>query len=417
MKMTSKDYRMEINMSRNYRDDFPLIKNNDRIYIDNAATSQKPECVIKAEAEFYEKNNANPLRGFYPLSIAATKEYEDARETVRKFINAGSTKEIIFTRNTTEGINLVAYSYALNNLKAGDEIAVSIMEHHSNMLPWQMAARMTGAKLVYLDCEKDGTLSDETLAAGINEHTKIVAVGQVSNVLGCVNPVKKIAAMAHAAGAIMVVDAAQSAPHMKIDVKDMDADFLAFSGHKLMGPMGIGVLYGKQELLEKMEPFMTGGEMIDSVTREGAVYAQLPHKFEAGTVNAAGAAGLAAAIRYINEVGFDYIEEREKTLTRIAMEGLKEYEHIHVIGSENPDNHTGIVAFTIDNVHPHDVSEILSSDGIDVRAGHHCAQPLLTHLKVYTATRASFMFYNTEDEVRAFVKSAINVRRRMGYDE
>ena len=221
-------------MSRNYRDDFPLIKNNDRIYIDNAATSQKPECVIKAEAEFYEKNNANPLRGFYPLSIAATKEYEDARETVREFINAGSTKEIIFTRNTTEGINLVAYSYALNNLKAGDEIAVSIMEHHSNMLPWQMAARMTGAKLVYLDCEKDGTLSDETLAAGINEHTKIVAVGHVSNVLGCVNPVKKIAAMAHAAGAIMVVDAAQSAPHMKIDVKDMDADFLAFSGHKLM---------------------------------------------------------------------------------------------------------------------------------------------------------------------------------------
>ena len=285
------------------------------------------------------------------------------------------------------------------------------------MLPWQMAAKMTGAKLVYLECEKDGTLTDETLKAGINENTKIVAVGQVSNVLGCVNPIKKIAAMAHAVGAVMVVDAAQSAPHMKIDVKDLDADFLAFSGHKLMGPMGIGVLYGKQELLENMEPFMTGGEMIDSVTREGAVYAELPHKFEAGTVNAAGAVGLAAAIKYINEVGFDYIEERERELTRIAMEGLRDYEHIHILGSDDPDNHTGIVAFTIDNVHPHDVSEILSSDGIDVRAGHHCAQPLLTHLKVYNATRASFMFYNTEDEVRAFVKSAINVRRRMGYDE
>lgn len=400
-----------------YRKDFPLLQTNRTIYIDNAATAQKPAVVIEAEKQFYEESNANPLRGFYPLSLRATEVYENARVTVRDFIHADSEKEIIFTRNTTEGLNLVAYSYACHHLKPGDEIAVTIMEHHSNLLPWQMAAQVTGATLRYLECEPDGTLTDETLEIGINEHTRLLAVGHVSNVLGCVNPVRKMADMAHAVGAVVVVDAAQSAPHMPIDVHELQADFLAFSGHKLMAPMGIGVLYGKEALLEEMPPFMTGGEMISSVSREGAVFAELPHKFEAGTVNAAGAAGLAAAIHYIEEVGFETIEARELQLTRRAMEGLAKIPHVHVIGSEKPENHTGIVAFTIEQVHPHDVSEILAADGIDVRAGHHCAQPLLTYLKVYNTTRASFMFYNTPEEVDAFVKSVSEVRRKMGYGE
>ncbi len=400
-----------------YRKDFPLLQTNRTIYIDNAATAQKPAVVIEAEKQFYEESNANPLRGFYPLSLRATEVYENARVTVRDFIHADSEKEIIFTRNTTEGLNLVAYSYACHHLKPGDEIAVTIMEHHSNLLPWQMAAQVTGATLRYLECEPDGTLTDESLEIGINEHTRLLAVGHVSNVLGCVNPVRKMADRAHAFGAVVVVDAAQSAPHMPIDVHELQADFLAFSGHKLMAPMGIGVLYGKEALLEEMPPFMTGGEMISSVSREGAVFAELPHKFEAGTVNAAGAAGLAAAIHYIEEVGFETIEARELQLTRRAMEGLAKIPHVHVIGSEKPENHTGIVAFTIEQVHPHDVSEILAADGIDVRAGHHCAQPLLTYLKVYNTTRASFMFYNTPEEVDAFVKSVSEVRRKMGYGE
>lgn len=400
-----------------YRKDFPLLQTNRTIYIDNAATAQKPAVVIEAEKQFYEESNANPLRGFYPLSLRATEVYENARVTVRDFIHADSEKEIIFTRNTTEGLNLVAYSYACHHLKPGDEIAVTIMEHHSNLLPWQMAAQVTGATLRYLECEPDGTLTDETLEIGINEHTRLLAVGHVSNVLGCVNPVRKMADRAHAFGAVVVVDAAQSAPHMPIDVHELQADFLAFSGHKLMAPMGIGVLYGKEALLEEMPPFMTGGEMISSVSREGAVFAELPHKFEAGTVNAAGAAGLAAAIHYIEEVGFETIEARELQLTRRAMEGLAKIPHVHVIGSEKPENHTGIVTFTIEQVHPHDVSEILAADGIDVRAGHHCAQPLLTYLKVYNTTRASFMFYNTPEEVDAFVKSVSEVRRKMGYGE
>lgn len=400
-----------------YRKDFPLLQTNRTIYIDNAATAQKPAVVIEAEKQFYEESNANPLRGFYPLSLRATEVYENARVTVRDFIHADSEKEIIFTRNTTEGLNLVAYSYACHHLKPGDEIAVTIMEHHSNLLPWQMAAQVTGATLRYLECEPDGTLTDETLEIGINEHTRLLAVGHVSNVLGCVNPVRKMADRAHAFGAVVVVDAAQSAPHMPIDVHELQADFLAFSGHKLMAPMGIGVLYGKEALLEEMPPFMTGGEMISSVSREGAVFAELPHKFEAGTVNAAGAAGLAAAIHYIEEVGFETIEARELQLTRRAMEGLAKIPHVHVIGSEKPENHTGIVAFTIEQVHPHDVSEILAADGIDVRAGHHCAQPLLTYLKVYNTTRTSFMFYNTPEEVDAFVKSVSEVRRKMGYGE
>lgn len=404
-------------MHYDYRNDFPLIMQNKIIYIDNAATSQRPQCVIDAEGDFYKNYNANPLRGLYSLSVEATEVYENAREAVRKFIGAEKSNEIIFTRNTTESLNLVAYSYGLSNVKKGDEIVVSIMEHHSDLLPWQMVAKTCGAELKFIDCAKDGSIDLEKVKELITSRTKIVAMTQVSNVLGREYPVKEIAKLAHEKGAVMVVDGAQSTPHIRVDVTDLDADFFAFSGHKLLAPMGIGVLYGKEELLEKMPPFLSGGEMIDSVTRTSAVYAELPHKFEAGTVNAAGAAGLKAAIDYIEKVGFDYIGEREIALTSRAIEKMKKIPHVNIIGSENADEHTGIVTFTIDNVHPHDISEILAADGIAVRAGHHCAQPLLTHLGLNSTARASFAFYNTEDEVDKFTDSVATIRERMGYGE
>lgn len=404
-------------MHYDYRNDFPLLMQNKIIYIDNAATSQRPQCVIDAEGDFYKNYNANPLRGLYSLSVEATEVYENAREAVRKFIGAEKSNEIIFTRNTTESLNLVAYSYGLSNVKKGDEIVVSIMEHHSDLLPWQMVAKTCGAELKFIECAKDGSIDLEKVKELITSRTKIVAMTQVSNVLGREYPVKEIAKLAHEKGAVMVVDGAQSTPHMRVDVTDLDADFFAFSGHKLLAPMGIGVLYGKEELLEKMPPFLSGGEMIDSVTRTSAVYAELPHKFEAGTVNAAGAAGLKAAIDYIEKVGFDYISEREIALTSRAIEKMKKIPHVNIIGSENADEHTGIVTFTIDNVHPHDISEILAVDGIAVRAGHHCAQPLLTHLGLNSTARASFAFYNTEDEVDKFTDSVATIRERMGYGE
>lgn len=404
-------------MHYDYRNDFPLLMQNKIIYIDNAATSQRPQCVIDAEGDFYKNYNANPLRGLYSLSVEATEVYENAREAVRKFIGAEKSNEIIFTRNTTESLNLVAYSYGLSNVKKGDEIVVSIMEHHSDLLPWQMVAKTCGAELKFIECAKDGSIDLEKVKELITSRTKIVAMTQVSNVLGREYPVKEIAKLAHEKGAVMVVDGAQSTPHMRVDVTDLDADFFAFSGHKLLAPMGIGVLYGKEELLEKMPPFLSGGEMIDSVTRTSAVYAELPHKFEAGTVNAAGAAGLKAAIDYIEKVGFDYIGEREIALTSRAIEKMKKIPHLNIIGSENADEHTGIVTFTIDNVHPHDISEILAADGIAVRAGHHCAQPLLTHLGLNSTARASFAFYNTEDEVDKFTDSVATIRERMGYGE
>lgn len=404
-------------MHYDYRNDFPLLMQNKIIYIDNAATSQRPQCVIDAEGDFYKNYNANPLRGLYSLSVEATEVYENAREAVRKFIGAEKSNEIIFTRNTTESLNLVAYSYGLSNVKKGDEIVVSIMEHHSDLLPWQMVAKTCGAELKFIECAKDGSIDLEKVKELITSRTKIVAMTQVSNVLGREYPVKEIAKLAHEKGAVMVVDGAQSTPHMRVDVTDLDADFFAFSGHKLLAPMGIGVLYGKEEILEKMPPFLSGGEMIDSVTRTSAVYAELPHKFEAGTVNAAGAAGLKAAIDYIEKVGFDYIGEREIALTSRAIEKMKKIPHVNIIGSENADEHTGIVTFTIDNVHPHDISEILAADGIAVRAGHHCAQPLLTHLGLNSTARASFAFYNTEDEVDKFIGSVATIRERMGYGE
>lgn len=398
-----------------YRRDFPLLMQETAAYLDNAATAQRPRCVLDAEKTFYETQNANPLRGLYPLSIAATEAVEEARVAVRDFLHAKSSQEIIFTRNTTEALNLVAYSYGLPHVHAGDEVVVSILEHHSNLLPWQMVCRQTGATLKFIDCEMDGRLDLNKVSEIITEKTKIVAVTHVSNVIGRVNPIREIADMAHRVGAVIVVDGAQSTPHIPVDVQALDADFLAFSGHKVFGPMGIGVLYGRKKLLEKMPPFLSGGEMIESVTRTGATYAELPYKFEAGTGNAAGAVGLHAAIRYMQSVGFNTMHERETALVARMMAGMADMPLIHVLGSGSPAEHSGIVTFTVDGVHPHDVSEILAADGVCIRAGHHCAQPLLKHLGYSSTVRASCAFYNTPDEVDRLLDSLKTIRERMGY--
>ena len=402
-------------MTNAYRKDFPLLTAQDIAYLDNAATAQRPQCVLDAVNRFYCEQNANPLRGLYPLSVAATDAYENARAAVRRFLNAGSTSEIVFTRNTTEGLNLAAYSYGLSHIRAGDEVVVSILEHHSDLLPWQMVCRQTGAALKFLECEPDGSLDLNRAEAVITDKTKLVAVTHVSNVIGRVNPIRQLADIAHRHGAVIVVDGAQSTPHIPVDVQALDVDFLAFSGHKVYGPMGIGVLYGREELLDAMPPFLTGGEMIESVTREGAVFAELPHKFEAGTVNAADAVGLQAAIEYVKSVGFEQMHRQEVALTRRAMDGIRGIPSVHVLGSENPEEHCGIITFTVDGVHPHDISEILASDGVAIRAGHHCAQPLLAYLKHPSTARASLAFYNTEAEIDRLLDSLSTLRERMGY--
>ena len=399
------------------RKDFPVLQNPELIYLDNSATSQKPYSVIRAVTDFYENCNANPLRGLYELAQTATEKYEEAREKVRRFIHAKSTEEIIFTRNATESLNLVAYSYGAMALKPGDEILVSIMEHHSDMLPWQQAAKRTGAVVKYLECDQQGRITEENFRNAITDKTKLVAITQVSNVLGVKNDIKTFARVCHEKGIVIVADGAQSVPHMPVDVQDLDVDFLAFSGHKMMGPMGIGVLYGKKEYLEKMPPFLTGGEMIDSVTRDGAVFAELPHKFEAGTVNAGGAVGLSAAIDYIETIGFEAIQKREDDLTALAMKEIQKIPFVHVLGDPEPAGHHGIITFTVDGVHPHDIAAILDADHIAVRAGHHCAQPLHKHLGVMSSTRASLMFYNTEEEILKFTESLKKIRRMMGYAE
>ena len=405
-------------MEKDYKKDFPLLREHrDIIYFDNAATSQKPDCVIKAEEDFYTQHNANPLRGSYPLSVEATDIYENSRIKVQKFINAASNREIIFTRNSTESLNLIAYSYGLTNVNPGDKVLVSAMEHHSNMLPWQMVTKVKGAELEYIECADDGSVDLERIKEQITDNTKIVAITQVSNVLGRVNPIKEIAKLAHEKGAVIVVDGTRSIPHIRIDVQDLDADFFVFSGHKIFGPMGIGVLYGKEKLLDAMPPFLTGGEMIDSVRRDGATYAELPHKFEAGTVNARGAAGLAAALDYVDSIGYEEMQKREEEVIRYVMEGMKKIPHVHILGSQNPKEHLGIVSFAVDGVHPHDVNEILIADGICIRAGHHCAQPLLNSLGYNSTARRSFMFYNTIREGEKFLKSLATVREKMGYDE
>ncbi|MBR1853178.1 MAG: SufS family cysteine desulfurase [Lachnospiraceae bacterium] len=398
------------------RADFPLLA-GEYVYLDSAATSQKPQVVVEAEKEFYEIYNANPLRGLYELSVEATERYEEAREAVREFIGAKSTEEIIFTRNATESLNLVAYSYAMSRLQEGDEILVTILEHHSNFLPWLNAAKRCGAKVNFLECDRQGRITEEAFREALTGRTVLVAMTQISNVLGCENDIKTFAAIAHEQGAVFVADGAQSVPHIPVNVRELDVDFLVFSGHKMLGPMGVGVLYGKREWLDKMPPFLYGGEMIETVTRTGATYAELPHKFEAGTVNAAGAYGLAKAIAYIRELGFDAIKEREDYLTDYAFRRLRENPYVTILGSEDPAEHHGILTFKLEGVHPHDVSAILDENKVCVRAGHHCAQPLLKYLQVPSTTRASLAFYNTTEEIDRFVETLGTVRRRLGYAE
>ena len=402
----------------NWTADFPILaadENGNRlVYLDSAATTQHPMQVLNAVVDYYTKENANPHRGVYELAMRATDAHEGARHTVAQFFNA-EDDEIVFTQNTTESLNLVAYSYGMNFLHEGDEIVISVAEHHSNMVPWQRVAKATGAKLVYMYPGENGRLTTEELDKKITPKTKVVAVAMVSNVLGLRAPVEEIVKRAHAVGAVVVLDCAQSAPHTPVDVKKLDVDFVAFSGHKMLAPMGIGVLYGKQELLEKMPPFLTGGEMIETVSRYDAVYAELPHKFEAGTVNAGGAVGLAAAIDYLESYGMDTLHAVEQELTAYLFRGMNAIPHVHVLGSQREDNHTGIVSFTVDQVHPHDISEVLSSDGMDIRAGHHCAQPLHDHLGIHSTARASLMFYNTKEEIDRFLESVSNIRRRMGF--
>ena len=403
------------------RRDFPIlgvrVYDKPLVYLDSGATAQKPECVIETVDRLHRESNANIHRGVHFLSEEATEMYEAARARIAEYIGAEAREEVVFTAGATASLNTVAYAWCERFLRAGDNIVVSEMEHHSNIVPWQLVAERKGAEIRVLPFDEEGRLMTERLPALLDARTRVVAVTQASNTLGTRPDLRPVIDEAHRVGAVVVVDGCQGVVHGGVDVKALDCDFYAFSGHKLYAPTGIGVLYGKQELLEKMPPFLTGGEMISSVTREGATYAKLPHKFEAGTVNAAGAAGLAAAIRYVEKIGFDTIMAKEEALTKRAMEGLKKVPHLHILGDEAPENHTGIVAFTIEGVHPHDVSEILSSDGIDVRAGHHCAQPLLEYLGVHNATRASFMFYNTPEEVDAFVESTAQIRRRMGYGE
>ena len=407
-------------MSNAYRSDFPFFesnKNRKAIYFDNAATTQRPHHVIDAMKQFYDENNANPLRGLYDLSARATAAYEHARHTVAQFLNAEKDCEIIFTRNATESLNLVAYTYGLNNIHAGDEIALSIMEHHSNIVPWQMVAKKKGAKLVYLECDKEtGKIPSDEVRSKISAQTKLVAVTHVSNVLGTTNNIADIAKAAHAVGAVLVVDGAQAAPHIAVDVRSLGADFYAFSGHKLTGPTGCGVLYGRQELLEAMPPFLRGGEMIEYVTREDATWAPLPEKFEAGTVNAGGAVGLEAAVRYVQNVGLERIAAHDNELATLLIDGMKKIDHVRIVGSTDGSKRCGIVTFTIDGVHPHDIASVLDTEHIAIRAGHHCAQPLGAHLGVSASARASVYFYNTEEEVARFLNALKNVRSWMGFN-
>ena len=403
-------------MSSNYREDFKFFSEYpDLVYFDNAATTQKPNVVLERMVRYYESENANPLRGVYDLSVKATDAYENARARTAEFIGAESASEIIFTRNASESLNLIAKSYGETFLKEGDEIVLTVMEHHSNLLPWQEVGKKTGAKLVFLEPDKTGFISDEEIKAKITEKTKLVSLAHISNVLGRKNPVEKVIKAAHDIGAVAVIDGAQAVPHTRVNVRELDADFYVFSGHKMLAPMGIGVVYGKKKLLNKMPPFLTGGEMIEYVELDSATYAEVPHKFEAGTVNVGGAVGLHAAMDYLDKVGFDYIEETELRLTNRLFEGMKAIPYIKIAGSENAEEHNGIITFTIDDVHPHDSASILNDAKICVRAGHHCAQPLMKFLGFNSTLRASLYFYNTEEEVDRFLDSLTKVRGWLGY--
>ncbi|QAT37714.1 cysteine desulfurase SufS [Bacillus subtilis] len=388
------------------REQFPIlhqqVNGHDLVYLDSAATSQKPRAVIETLDKYYNQYNSNVHRGVHTLGTRATDGYEGAREKVRKFINAKSMAEIIFTKGTTTSLNMVALSYARANLKPGDEVVITYMEHHANIIPWQQAVKATGATLKYIPLQEDGTISLEDVRETVTSNTKIVAVSHVSNVLGTINPIKEMAKIAHDNGAVIVVDGAQSTPHMKIDVQDLDCDFFALSSHKMCGPTGVGVLYGKKALLENMEPAEFGGEMIDFVGLYESTWKELPWKFEAGTPIIAGAIGLGAAIDFLEEIGLDEISRHEHKLAAYALERFRQLDGVTVYG---PEERAGLVTFNLDDVHPHDVATVLDAEGIAVRAGHHCAQPLMKWLDVTATARASFYLYNTEEEIDKLVEA------------
>lgn len=389
----------------NIKKDFPLLENENITYLDSGATTQKPIQVIKAVEEFYQKYNANPHRGAYSLSVEATEQYENTRTKIAKFINAKHREEVIFSKNATESLNIIAYSYGLDNLKKDDEVVISIMEHHSNLVPWQKMTKQTGSKLNYMYINENYEITDEEIESKITDQTKIVGITHVSNVLGTINNVKKIIKYAHKKGAVVIVDASQSIPHMKIDVQDLDADFLVFSGHKMLAPLGIGVLYGKREILNKMTPFLMGGDMIEYVYEQETTFAPLPNKFEAGTQNVEGVIGLGAAIDYIENLGYDKIQEIEHEVISYARQELSKLDYLTLYTTPNEENHSSVISFNINGVHPHDVASILDSEGVCVRSGNHCAQPLMRFLGIDSTCRASFYIYNTKDDVDKLVKA------------
>ena len=394
------------------RQDFPILNQyvNDEplVYLDNAATTQKPDQVLACLNNYYHQDNANVHRGVHTLAERATADYEAAREKARRFINAKSTKEVLFTRGTTTGLNWVAH-FAEEVLQPEDEVLISIMEHHSNLIPWQEACRKTGAKLIYVYL-KDGQLDLADFKNKISARTKFVSLAHVSNVLGCINPIKEIAQLTHQHNAYMVVDGAQSAPHMPIDVQDLDCDFFAFSGHKMLGPTGIGVLYGKEDILNQMSPIEFGGEMIDFVYEQEATWKELPWKFEAGTPNIAGAIAFGAALDYLTELGMDQVHAHEQKLVDYVLPKLQAIEGLTVYGPEDPTKHVGVIAFNLDGLHPHDVATALDYEGVAVRAGHHCAQPLINALGIHSAARASFYIYNTKEDCDKLIEAIIKTK-------
>ena len=387
----------------NFKKDFPIFENKDIAYLDSGATTQKPTSVLEAIEKFYKNENANPHRGAYGLSIEATEIYENTRDKIAKFINAKHREEIIFSKNASESLNLIAYSYGLDNLKKDDEIVLSIMEHHSNLVPWQMVAKKTESKLNYMYINDNFEISDEEIETKITDKTKIVGITHVSNVLGTINNIEKIIKYAHKKGAIVVVDGSQSIPHMEIDVQKLDADFFVFSGHKMLAPLGIGILYGKREILNKMNPFLMGGDMIEYVYEQETTFAPLPNKFEAGTQNVEGVIGLDAAIDYIKNIGYNKIQEIEKEVTSYARQELSKLEYLTLYLTPNEEKHSSVISFNIKGVHPHDVASILDSENVCVRSGNHCAQPLLRSMGIDSTCRASFYIYNTKEDVDKLV--------------
>lgn len=398
-------------LDKSIKQDFPILfqEVNDEplVYLDSAATSQKPKQVIDSLVYYYEHDNANVHRGVHTLADRATTKYEASREKVRQFIGAKSTKEVLFTRGTTTALNWVSRSFGDSVVTSGDEILISQMEHHSNVVTWQELAKRQGAELVYVDLTSDGELDMEDFKRKINKRTKIVSIAHVSNVLGVTNPIKEVAELTHGVGGYLVVDGAQSVPHMAVDVVDLDADFFAFSGHKMCGPTGIGVLYGKQNLLEKMDPIEFGGEMIDFVHHDHSTWTELPWKFEAGTPNIAGAIALGSAIDYLSEIGMDNIHQHEQDIVDYVLPKLLEIDGLTVYGPSDSKKHSGVIAFNLDGIHPHDTATALDMEGVAVRAGHHCAQPLLSYLAVQSTVRASFYFYNTKEDADRLFEAII----------